>query len=268
MAGIPEATALVTGGGSGIGRATALRFAAEGADVVVADVDAEGGAETAEAVRDMGQEATFVETDVTDEAAVAAAVDEAYERFGSLGVLHNNAGIESPPGPLVKQDSEAFDRVLDVNVKGVFYGLKHAIPRMIEDGGGAVVNTASVAGLNGSPMIGTYAASKHAVVGLTRTAALEYASDGIRVNAVCPGFTDTPMVQRYLDEAAGGSDDGGDGSGGGGNPVDLESTPQLRLQGRLADPDEIADAVVWLASEEASYVNGVAFPVDGGMDAM
>jgi len=256
-------TALVTGGGSGIGRATARRFAEEGADVVVVDVDETGGRETADAITEAGGEATFFEADVSSEEAVAAAVDRAYESYGSLEVLHNNAGISNSPTPLVEQDTGEFRQVLSVNVEGVFLGLKHAIPRMIADGGGAVVNTASIAGINGASMIGAYAATKHAVVGLTRTAAMEYASKGIRVNAVCPGFTDTPMVRQHLETAG---TDGGSGEGQG-SGLSLENTPQMRLQGRLAEPEEIADAVVWLASGEASYVNGVAFPVDGGMDA-
>jgi len=261
-------TALVTGGASGIGETTAERLASAGAAVVVADRDAEGGEATVSAIEDEGGEATFVGTDVSSEDEVAAAIDAAYDTYGSLEVLHNNAGIANPPAPLVEQDAEEFARVLSVNVEGVFYGLKHAIPRMIADGGGAVVNTASVAGINGSARIGAYAASKHAVVGLTRTAALEYASRGIRVNAVCPGFTDTPMVQRYVEGGHGEGGDGSDGEGSTGGGVDLEDVAQLRLQGRLARPEEVADAVVWLASDEASYVNGVAFPIDGGMDAM
>jgi NAD(P)-dependent dehydrogenase (short-subunit alcohol dehydrogenase family) len=254
VTGIDDAVAIVTGGASGIGRETARQFGAEGANVVVADLDAEGGRETVAAVEDAGGSAAFVETDVTDEDDVAAMVEAAFAEFGGLDVLHNNAGVENAPAPLVERSREEFERVLQVNLVGTFLGLKAAIPRMIADGGGAVVNTASVAGLNGSPTIGAYAASKHGVVGLTRTAAAEYAREGIRVNAVCPGYTDTPMVDRHYR--------GGDGE------VDLERTPQLRMQGRLADPEEVAAAVRWLASPEASYVNGVALPVDGGTDAV
>lgn len=259
-------TVLVTGGASGIGKTTAKRFAKKGANVVVVDTDESGGRDTVRAVEDDEGEATFVAADVSDEDEVFGAIDQAYETYGSLEVLHNNAGIEETPGLLIEEDTEDFERLLSVNLLGVFFGLKHAIPRMIEDGGGAVVNTASLAGITGSPGIGTYAATKHGVVGLTRTAAVEYASEGIRVNAVCPGFTDTPMVQRHVEMSADGEiihSDFADILG-----MEPEDFTQLQLQGRFAQPEEIADAVVWLASEEASYVNGVAFPIGGGWNAM
>lgn len=259
-------TVLVTGGASGIGETTAKRFAKKGANVVVVDIDESGGRETVQAIEDDKGEATFAAADVSDEDQVFEAIDHAYETYGSLEVLHNNAGIESIPGPIIEQDTEDFERVLSVNLFSVFFGLKHAIPRMIEDGGGAVVNTASLAGINGAPTLGTYAASKHGVVGLTRTAAVEYAPEGIRVNAVCPGFTNTPLVQQYMEMSA--DDEIVDSDIDDDTRMDPEDSPQLRLQGRLAGTGEIADAVVWLASEEASYVNGVAFPIGGGMDAM
>ncbi|WP_137285502.1 SDR family NAD(P)-dependent oxidoreductase [Halorussus salinisoli] len=259
-------TALVTGGASGIGKTTARRFAKKGANVVVVDTDESGGRDTVRAIENDEGEATFAAADVSDEDEVFGAIDQAYETYGSLEVLHNNAGIESTPGPLIEQDTEDFERVLSVNLLGVFFGLKHAIPRMIEDGGGAVVNTASIAGIAGAPTIGTYGATKHGVVGLTRTAAVEYAPEGIRVNAVCPGFTNTPMLQRYVEMSA--DDEIVDSDMADDVGIDLENIQQLQLKGRVARPEEIADAVVWLASEEASYVNGVAFPIDGGMDAM
>lgn len=259
-------TTLVTGGASGIGKTTAKRFAMKGANVIVVDTDDSGGRDTVRAIENDGGEATFVAADVSDEVEVIGAIDQAYEAYGSLEVLHNNAGIESTPGPLIEQDTEDFERVISVNLMGVFFGLKHAIPRMIEDGGGAVVNTASTAGIAGAPTLGTYCATKHGVVGLTRTAAVEYAPEGIRVNAVCPGLTNTPMVQRYVEMAA--DDEIVDSETGEDGGMDLEDSTQLQLQGRFARPEEIADAVVWLSSEEASYVNGVAFPIGGGMNAM
>ena len=259
-------TALVTGGASGIGKTTTKRFAKKGANVVVVDTDERGGRDTVRAIEDDEGEATFVAADVSDEDEVIRAIDQAYETYDSLEVLHNNAGIEGTPGLLIEQDAEDFERLLSVNLLGVFFGLKHAIPRMIKDGGGTVVNTASIAGIIGAPGLSTYVATKHGVVGLTRTAAVEYAPEGIRVNAVCPGFTDTPMVQRHMEMSADGEivhSDIADVMG-----IDPKDLTQLQLWGRFARPEEIADAVVWLASEEASYVNGVAFPIGGGMDAM
>lgn len=248
MEGMDGKVALVTGAGSGIGRATALRFDEVGATVAVADYDEDGGAETVRLVEEAGGEAAFFNVDVSDEAAVAALVGAVFDRFGGLDVAHNNAGIEGEAGPVTDQSVENWDRVIDVNLRGVFLCLKHEIPAMRERGGGAIVNTSSVAGLVGAANLTPYYASKHGVVGLTRSVAVEAAPDGIRVNAVCPGVIATPMVERFT----------------GGDEAVLAETVEPQAIKRPGDPAEVAAAVVWLCSDEASFVTGVAMPVDGG----
>ena len=235
---------IVTGASGGIGRAVARRFAAEGASVVVADVVEETGNETVELIEDEGGEAMFVQTDVTSDDDVAAMVDAAVENYGGLDAVHNNAGILTGFGPLTDLDESDWDTLLDVNLKGVWLGLKHEVPAMLEDGGGAIVNTASEAGLVGFPGISNYVASKHGVVGLTRTAGLEYADQGIRVNAVCPGPIETPMTDDPAVDSA----------------AEEENTPMSRM----GQPEEVANAVAWLCSDEASFVTAHPLSVDGG----
>lgn len=247
MNGISDSVALVTGAGSGIGRATAKRLAREGANVVVADIVVEGAEETVNQIEADGGTAHVVEADVTDAAQVEALVEETIDVYGTLDIAHNNAGIEGDSVPTTEQSEDNWDRVIDINLKGVWLGLKHEIPAMIETGGGAIVNTSSIAGLSAA---GTapYAASKHGVVGLTRVAATEYAKEDIRVNAVCPGVIETEMVQRSEDDSS----------------EQLEQFVQMQPLGRMGTPEEIANAVTWLTSEEASFVTGNAFPVEGG----
>ncbi|HEX9952772.1 MAG TPA: SDR family oxidoreductase [Rubricoccaceae bacterium] len=237
---------LITGAASGIGRATAHALAAAGYTLVLADIDEAGLAETAADLAD----ARTVRCDVSAEADVAHAVALAVDAFGPLDVLVQSAGIEGPVAPLVQQSADDWARVFGVNVMGSFFGLKHALPVMPR--GGSVVNVASVAGLNAFPMHAAYAASKHAVVGLTRTAAIEAARAGVRVNAVCPGFTDTPMVEEGLRKM--------------GQTVD--DLTRLIPARRLGTPDEIAAAIVYLCSDAAAYVTGQTLVVDGGLDAM
>jgi NAD(P)-dependent dehydrogenase (short-subunit alcohol dehydrogenase family) len=245
--------ALVTGAGSGIGRATALAFARSGARVVVADIAAAAGEETVRLIEEAEGEARSVRADVGDEAQVARMIDACLETFGRLDFAHNNAGIGAPPTPLHEAELADFERVLSVNVVGVWLCLKHEARVMLRQGGGAIVNTASLAGLIGFPANVAYCASKHAVVGITRTAALEYARAGIRVNAVCPAFVDTPMVDRLVEE--------------GGPRFSLERLANMQPMGRIGTPEEVAEAVVWLCSDAASFITGVVLPIDGGTTA-
>jgi len=248
MNGIQDSVAIVTGASSGIGRAAARRFAEEGARVVAADVDADGGSGTVETIRDAGGEATFVETDVSDRADVEAMVETAVDRYGGLDFAFNNAGIEGRNDSLVDQGDDDWERVIDINLKGVFLGLRAEIPAMLDDGGGVIVNTSSIAGVVGFQGVSPYVASKHGVIGLTKTAALEYGRDGVRVNAISPGVIETPMVDRAA--AA--------------NPEMIEAVSEATPMGRVGDPEEIGDAAVWLCSDDASFVTGETLVIDGG----
>jgi NAD(P)-dependent dehydrogenase (short-subunit alcohol dehydrogenase family) len=238
--------ALVTGAGSGIGRMSSLIFAAFGAAVVVADIATEGGEETVRRIRAAGGEATFVRADVSRAGEVAALVEAAVARYGRLDCAHNNAGILGPLGSLLDCPDEAFEQLMAVNLRGVWHCLRAEIPAMLAHGGGAIVNTASGAGLHGNHLMAAYSASKHGVVGLTRSAAQEFAGRGIRVNAVCPAAIETPMVERAF------------------TPQLKEETAARYPIGRLGRAEEVAQAAVWLCSEAASFITGVALPVDGG----
>jgi NAD(P)-dependent dehydrogenase (short-subunit alcohol dehydrogenase family) len=243
--------ALVTGAGSGIGRASAQAFAREGARVVVADVVSEGGQETVRRITEAGGEAVFVQVDVAQSQAVAALVQQVVERYQRLDYAFNNAGIAGIDVGVAEHTEEAWDRILAVNLKGVWLCMKHQIPVMLAQGGGVIVNTASVAGLRGGAGTAAYAASKYGVVGLTKVAALELAQQGIRVNAVCPGLIRTPMMEQFLAT----------------NPAAEAPLIALEPIGRAGTPEEIAQAVIWLCSDGASFVTGVALPVDGGWTA-
>jgi NAD(P)-dependent dehydrogenase (short-subunit alcohol dehydrogenase family) len=240
--------ALVTGGGSGLGRASAIALARAGATVTVADVDEQGGKETAALVtQEAGGDAEFVRADVTQADEVEAMVDKAVAQWGHLDCALNNAGTTGVSAPTADYTIEDWNRAIALNLTGVFLCLKYELPAMLERGG-AIVNMASGAGLVGFPGLPAYVASKHGVVGLTRAAALEYASRGVRINAICPGSTRTPMLEGFM---------------GGDEQVERMMTRAVPL-GRLGRPEEIADAVVWLCSDAASFVVGHALAVDGG----
>jgi NAD(P)-dependent dehydrogenase (short-subunit alcohol dehydrogenase family) len=236
---------IVTGGGSGLGRASAIAFAGAGASVLVADVNDEGGAET---VAGIDGPAEFRHVDVTQPGEVEQMVADAVEIYGRLDFAVNNAGMTPPNAPTADCTLEDWNRTIALNLTGVFLCLKYEIPAMLETGGGAIVNMSSGAGLVGFAGLPAYVASKHGVVGLTRAAALEYVRSGIRINAVCPGSTRTPMLEGFM---------------GGNEAIEAAMTAGVPL-GRLGRPDEIAAAVVWLCSDAASFVVGHAMAVDGG----
>ncbi|MFC1925514.1 glucose 1-dehydrogenase [Chloroflexota bacterium] len=240
--------ALVTGAGSGIGQASALKFAREGANVVIADVSAEGGEETLQMLRKAGGEGIFIQTDVSKKEDVEAMVKKAVETYGRLDCAHNNAGIGGEWGRMADTSEENWDRIMGINLKGIWYCMRAEIHQMVKQGGGAIVNTASAGGLATSKFTADYTTSKHGVVGLTRAAAVDYAVRGIRVNCVCPGIVNTPLsapLQAMPDMAA--------------------KFASMQPLNRFAEPGEIANAAVWLCSDEASFVNGHALAVDGGM---
>ena len=243
--------ALITGGSSGIGRAAALAFAREGARVVIGNRRIAEGEETVGKVREAGGEATLIRTDVTQPREVEALIAQAVEAYGRIDCAFNNAGITGVIAPTAECTEENWDRTLAVNLKGVWLAMKYEIRQMLEQGGGAIVNNASVAGLVGMRGGPAYSASKGGVVQLTRTAALEYAKSGIRVNAICPGFIETPMTGDHTRS----------------NP-DLEAwMKKVQPMGRLGTAEEVAEAVVWLCSDRASFTTGQPLVLDGGLVA-
>ena len=240
--------ALITGGGSGIGRAAALACAEQGDRVVIADTDREGGEETRLQIESQGGEALFIRADVSQAADVEALVSQAVKQYGRLDCAFNNAGTEGESVPLAESSEEVWDRVLSVNLKGVWLCMKYELRQMLKQGSGAIVNNASVLGLVGTPSNPAYTASKHGVVGLTKSAALAYAQSGIRVNAVCPGFVQSPLTDRKFASS----------------PERKNAVIARHPIGRLGTTKEIAAAVVWLFSDASSFVTGHALTVDGG----
>jgi len=251
MADFMNKTVLVTGGGSGIGRATALAFAQKGAKVVVSDFVEPGGQETVQMIRSLQGEAMFVRADVSDINEVANLLKQTVDTYQSLDIAVNNAGYQGVRAPTAGYPEAEWQRVIDVNVTGVWYCMKVELDQMMQQGNGVIVNLASVAGLVGFPHHSAYAASKHAVVGLTKTAALEYIRKGIRINAVCPGFTDTPMVQRVMEE----------------DPVYGQRLVDRIPVRRLGTPEEVAAAILYLCDDQAGFVTGHCLVLDGGATA-
>ncbi|MFV3381865.1 SDR family oxidoreductase [Pseudomonas sp. NY15354] len=244
--------ALVTGGGAGIGRATAQAFAVEGLKVVVADRDVEGGEATVALIRQAGGEGLFVACDVTKDAEVRHLHERIIEAYGRLDYAFNNAGIEIEQGRLAEGSEAQFDAIMGVNVKGVWLCMKYQLSLMLAVGGGAIVNTASVAGLGAAPKMSIYSASKHAVIGLTKSAAIEYAKKGIRVNAVCPAVIDTDMFRRAYES----------------DPRKAEFAAAMHPVGRVGKVEEIASAVLYLCSDGAAFTTGHSLAVDGGATAI
>ena len=246
-----QKVALITGAASGIGRSTALAFGREGAQVIVSDVAVEGGEETVQLIKEAGGTAHFVRADVSNDADVAALVHTAVQQYGRLDIGINNAGIGSNWKRLADYELEEWNRVLAINLSGVFHCMRYELKQMIEQGSGAIVNVASIAGLRGLANSSAYTASKHGVVGLTKSAALEYATQNIRINAVCPVFTRTPLFEALFDV----------------NPTYEERIKKNIPMRRYGKPEEIAQAILWLCSDNTEFMTGHALPLDGGMMA-
>lgn len=243
---------LITGAGNGIGRATALAFAEQQAKVVVSDVNHADGEHTVALIHKTGGTASFIPCDVTNDHQVKALVDGTIATYGKLDIAFNNAGIEIEVGKLADGNEDVFDQIMDVNVKGVWRCMKYQIPEMLKQSSSVIINTASVAGLGAAPKMSIYAASKHAVLGLTKSAAIEYGKKGLRVNAVCPAVIDTEMFQRAAES----------------DPRKAEYAASMHPVGRIGQPEEVAAAVLYLCSDLSGFTTGVALPVDGGATAI
>jgi NAD(P)-dependent dehydrogenase (short-subunit alcohol dehydrogenase family) len=251
MADFTNKVAFITGAGSGIGRATALAFARSGAQVVITDINEMSGQQTLTLIKQLDRQALFFPCDVGSASSIDTAVDQTINALGRLDIGINNAGIGGTYGRLLDQSPADFEQILAINVGGVFHGMRAQIRQMLTQGGGQIVNVSSIAGIRGMPFGAPYSASKHAVVGLTRTAALEYARQNIRINAVCPVYTHSGMVDELIKNAPG-----------------IEDRMRRMIpMGRLGQPEEIAQAILWLCADENSFVTGQALQLDGGFTA-
>jgi len=246
MADLTGKTAIVTGAGSGIGAEIALHYARNGANVCVSDIDEEGGNEIVKQISEEGGEAFFYHADVSEPDAHQQMVARVMKKYRTLDIACNNAGIAGPGTPIGEYPVEEWEKVIRINLLGVFYGMRYQIPEMLNTGSGVIINMASILGQVGFEGSSAYVAAKHAVVGLTKNAALEYANQGIRTIAVGPGFINTPLISENLDEEQ------------------VGMIKQLHPIGRLGEPGEVAELVLWLSSDKASFVNGAYFPIDGG----
>lgn len=242
-------TVIITGGGSGFGREVALKLAKKGTNVSVVDISKEHGEETVRLCKELGCDAIFIQADVSKVEEVKNYVSQTVDHFGKIDLFFNNAGISGSGVRTIECSVEEFDAIVDVNLKGVFYGLKYVVSEMLKTGGGIIVNTASLGGLVGMPTLGAYSATKHAVVGLTKTIAGEYGREKIRINAIAPGTNETPMVKSFPKEA-------------------IKAMAEEVPMGRLGQPHEVADVVCFLLSEESSYIHGATISIDGGVAAL
>lgn len=238
--------AIVTGAGSGIGREVALLYAAEGAKVVVADIDEKGANETVSMIQKISGDAIFIKANTASATENESLVEQTVKKYGALHIACNNAGIGGPAAPVGEYPIDGWENVIAINLSGVFYGMRYQIPAILKSGGGSIVNMASILGQVGFRMSSAYTAAKHGVVGLTQSAALEYSSHNIRVNAVGPGFINTPLLSKNLDEQA------------------IKSLVTLHPIGRLGEPEEVAELVLWLSSSKSSFVTGSYYNIDGG----
>ncbi|MEK4521037.1 SDR family oxidoreductase [Psychrobacillus sp. FSL W7-1457] len=245
-------TAIITGGGGGLGRAAALKLAESGINISIIDVSEEQGNETVRLVEEKGAKAIFIKADVTKAEEVKKYVEKTVETFGTVDMFFNNAGISGPGKKFLDNSIEQIDLVVDINLRGALYGLYYVLPEMIKNGGGSIVNTSSTAGLVGQDGVVSYSATKHGIVGITKSIAAEYANQGIQINAVAPGSTETPMVKQYRDA----------------NPELFKTVSAGIPQRRLGQPEEVAELVAFLLTSEAKYINGAVVPIDGGFTAV
>lgn len=244
--------AIITGGGSGLGQAVALKLAESGSSITIVDISEKAGQETVRLVEEKGAKAIFVQADVSKAEDVKRYVDKTVEAFGSIDMFYNNAGISGPGLKFVDNTIEQINQVVGINLLGALYGIKYVTEVMLKNGGGSIVNTSSTAGVVGQATVGTYSATKHGIAGITKTIAAEYASQGIRSNAIAPGTIETPMVKEYREKS----------------PENVKAVIEAIPQKRLGEPEEVAELVVFLLSDKANYINGTVVSIDGGFTSI